>query len=1478
MKKILLTFICLCVCYVLCGPAAAQEVDNTVWGTNGPVYAVSRSGNTIYLGGRFSYVGPNTGSGVIVNGTDGTATGQSLKIAGTTWASVPDGKGGWYIGGKFKAVQGNTRTGLAHLLPNGSLDPAFNPVLQYPGSNEAANVLALALANNTLYVGGSFMEINGQTRSNIAALDATTGQLRDWQPGNNGAGTNATVRTIAVSGNSVYVGGDFVSVGRITRHGVAALDAQTGVVIPTWPAPEVQSTFNQVNAIAVANNTVYVGSNAISADGLQPSNLMALDAITGKPKVWNAQPFGHVRTLAVAGGVLYVGGAFGSIGGQLRTSIAALDTATGRVTNWNPQLGSQLHFGVSVHAVTVSGNRLYIGGDFESVGQQSQRNAAALDLATGQLVSGWDPRPDAGVHCLAVAGNAVLVGGFFASAGGQFRRNLAAIDALTGRPTAWNPEANMAVQALAVRDEKVYAGGYFNRVGGVPIRHLAVLDKTTGELTGWQPQTSGIVLALAVAGRNLFVGGYFSSVGDQARNNLAVLDAEAEEVLNWNLDISGGVQALAVSGSTVYAGGSFTSIGGQSRSNLAAIDTVFRRVTAWKPEADYLVQALAAAGNTVYAGGSFLNAGGQNRRGIVALDATTGRATDWNPGVSSRFNNDYVRALAVAGNTVYAGGSFRAIGGQNRNYLAALNASTGQATAWNPDLDEYVSALAVQDGVIYAGGNFLAVGNEPVANFAAIGETIPNANYVSGSVFEDRNGNCTRDSGEPAIAGAVVVAQPGAWFTSTDSLGNYTLALGAGSYTIAQIMPDDKQSFTRQVCPAGLAEHTVRFTGSSQTISAVDFANEVDRWPVLSVSVASNRRRRCLTNFTTVHYCNVGTAAAAGVKVHLKLPPHVVPVSANVPYTLDKDNNLVFDVGTLAAGACSSIQLTDSVVCNDPSIRGLTQCTRAWITPANSRTPGADWDGSDITLKARCGTNGRVRLGIYNTGTGNMADSTAFRVYLDAQLALTRNFKLAKGDSLILQVPANGRTVRLEADQRPGHPTKQSTNVTLEACGTNAQGKVSLGFVAQLPGDDEEPEVAEECLPIIDSFDPNDKAVSPAGITDQHYTPTRSRLDYVIRFQNTGTDVAYKVVVVDTLSAELDVSTLQVGSVSHPYKVQLSGRGRPVLTFTFHNIMLPDSNANEPESHGYIQFSIRPKAGLPPKTRIENLADIFFDYNEPVRTNTTFNTLYDLPPVPAPAAQLDGTVVCVPTNTTVTAGTSRTVCVQDTVVLAAIRPAQGGGRWQRIGQGRAVITEPENPNALVTGLAYGENVFEWQVSANTCGSDSLAGRLTITRLPRPATPAIIPVGADSLTCNVAAGSYQWYLEGNPLGLHTRTIRAEGPGKYTVRVTEAAHCHSKPSPAFAWEPTATEPALAAGVRLYPNPTTGGFVVVLPADLGHLVQLTLSDAMGRPLAVRTLRPGAGGETAVAFDLSTRQKGLYLLKLQTPKGVVVRKVCKQ
>lgn len=133
---------------------------------------------------------------------------------------------------------------------------------------------------------------------------------------------------------------------------------------------------------------------------------------------------------------------------------------------------------------------------------------------------------------------------------------------------------------------------------------------------------------------------------------------------------------------------------------------------------------------------------------------------------------------------------------------------------------------------------------------------------------------------------------------------------------------------------------------------------------------------------------------------------------------------------------------------------------------------------------------------------------------------------------------------------------------------------------------------------ISGSFDPNDKTAQPVSVLP----PGQPRLlDFLIRFQNTGTDTAFSVVITDTLDARLDPLTLQVQDASHPYALEiLPGH---VFRCTFRDILLPDSNINEAGSHGFVRFSIETYPAVLPGVPIGNDADIFFDFNSPVRTN-----------------------------------------------------------------------------------------------------------------------------------------------------------------------------------------------------------------------------------------------------------------------------------
>lgn len=143
---------------------------------------------------------------------------------------------------------------------------------------------------------------------------------------------------------------------------------------------------------------------------------------------------------------------------------------------------------------------------------------------------------------------------------------------------------------------------------------------------------------------------------------------------------------------------------------------------------------------------------------------------------------------------------------------------------------------------------------------------------------------------------------------------------------------------------------------------------------------------------------------------------------------------------------------------------------------------------------------------------------------------------------------------------------------------------------------------------LVCAYDPNDKTVTPAGFGPQGYIlPTVEQLDYLIRFQNTGTDTALNVVIKDQLSMHLDWQSLTPVSSSHPMQVTVDQSGE--ASFSFLNIMLPDSNVNELESHGYVRFTINMLPNLPLGTSIYNTANIYFDFNPAIVTNTTINTI-----------------------------------------------------------------------------------------------------------------------------------------------------------------------------------------------------------------------------------------------------------------------------
>ncbi len=149
-------------------------------------------------------------------------------------------------------------------------------------------------------------------------------------------------------------------------------------------------------------------------------------------------------------------------------------------------------------------------------------------------------------------------------------------------------------------------------------------------------------------------------------------------------------------------------------------------------------------------------------------------------------------------------------------------------------------------------------------------------------------------------------------------------------------------------------------------------------------------------------------------------------------------------------------------------------------------------------------------------------------------------------------------------------------------------------------------------FPVVNSYDPNQISVYPPGHCEERYVQRGTPLTYTVQFQNTGTAEALEVMIVDSIEANLDFSTMSFRAASHPMILEV-GPGN-VLKFMFHNIHLPDSTTNEPASHGYVIYDILPQSGIQSGTVVHNQAAIYFDFNAPVWTNITSNTIVDVIP------------------------------------------------------------------------------------------------------------------------------------------------------------------------------------------------------------------------------------------------------------------------
>ncbi len=508
-------------------------------------------------------------------------------------------------------------------------------------------------------------------------------------------------------------------------------------------------------------------------------------------------------------------------------------------------------------------------------------------------------------------------------------------------------------------------------------------------------------------------------------------------------------------------------------------------------------------------------------------------------------------------------------------------------------------------------GNALAISEEEQRAFIAAEGANSNAGALyaislgdqllaQGTIIADINGNCLNDAGDLPVSEWLIGFQGAGEeiFSATNNAGGFNISIPeTGSYQGTVYPPNPYW----EVCSGNININNDPGTGETNIPTVI--VQPVVDCPYLNINIASPELERCYNSVFYVHYNNEGTTPANDAYIEITFDEFLEPTASDIPWSSVQGRTYRFDLGTLDVFEEGTFRVYADVSCE--AVLGQTHCVEGRIYPQQFCFP--DWNGDVISLEAEC-DQGEVEFRLHNIGTGNMINPRSYIIIEDMVMRVNEDYQLDAGQDQFVLFQADGATVRMETTQAPAYPyPSQDVSVSYEGCGTDEFGNISTGFLNILPDGDDSPFRTVFCAENTGSFDPNDKQAVPVGYDSQHFIEEEAPLEYLIRFQNTGTDTAELVVIRDTLDAALDPSSIELQGASHPFEFSVEDNG--ALEFRFPEIMLPDSTTNEPESHGYVQFTVYQDEALPLGTVIENEAAIYFDFNEPIITNMVFHTL-----------------------------------------------------------------------------------------------------------------------------------------------------------------------------------------------------------------------------------------------------------------------------
>ena len=667
--------------------ASAQELIPRSINPNGIVEDMELKGEVMYVGGNFNKVGYITGGITYLPDHTDLPDLTFPHVQGKVLVIIPDGNGGWFLGGEFSQVGPLRMSNLVHITADFQIDADFNPSFNN-------DVLALALKDNILYVGGIFGNVENSGRNYLVAYDLNTNSLTDFNPN-----PNKIVNDLEIYGDHLLVGGFFSTVSGMAQRGLAKISLESGSPV-SFPSPGIGTVYD----ILVDGDSLYVG-------GTFSGGLMGIDLVNNTEMNWNPLVTGwalsmSVQVLEKVDSVMYFGGRFNSVDGITRYNLAAVGLS-GNLMPFQPD-PNEVIMGLKYHD-----DSLYVAGEFTEIKGLERAFCTKVDHQSGNP-SEWDLELDWEANEMFLVNDDLLVGGEFNLLHGVERDNAYAFNVSSGEILDWTPETNFYGLTDLLIDrlrDVVYLSGY-----GQNGKYLLATDASSGDsLAGWDFTSDNLVRKIdqdLVTG-NIFIGGDFTTINGQPRKYLAGLDP-AGNLLPLELELDDAIYELAVATdfNTIYFSGQFENVAGETREKIAAVN-LDGELLDWAPQllntgitAFVAVHQIVPKGDTIFLAGNFDQINGLPRHDVAAVDAVNANLFDWDVKAESLEITVLVpdnHGVLLASNTLSSLGSFPV------NSIAYVDILTGLPLYTVPDYgfySSYVGALVAHDSLLWIGGGF----------------------------------------------------------------------------------------------------------------------------------------------------------------------------------------------------------------------------------------------------------------------------------------------------------------------------------------------------------------------------------------------------------------------------------------------------------------------------------------------------------------------------------------------------------------------------------------------------------------------------------------------------------------------------------------------------------------------------------------------------------------------------------------------------